>query len=339
MSLQNGIYEQVINQLLSIEIHEAKDRKIIDMKKMDPEESSQILASYFQEVVRRALSYVPSNKERLQKQIDICNQLIHSLEQMLPAEDLDEYVIQPDNQLLWEVKEKVDHGLPHIHSAPSVRPLTSISQSSLFTGSLHEPSLVSEFKKEIQTSDQIDILVSFVKWSGIRLILDDLREFTNDKKLRVITTSYMGATDYKAIEELSKLPNTEIKVSYDTKRTRLHAKAYIFHRRSGFTTAYIGSSNLSNAAVSSGLEWNVKATEKDSKGVVNKCKGTFETYWNDKEFMYFTPDNGQQLKQALIAERRGDYGHEDSFTFEVEPYAFQKEILEELEAERKIHQK
>ena len=216
------------------------------------------------------------------------------------------------------------------------RPLTSIAFSSLFTGKKGEPTLVSELKREIRTSERIDLLISFVKYSGIRLILEDLEAFTQHNKLRIITTSYMGASDFKAIERLSRLPNTEVKVTFDTERTRLHAKAYYFERQTGFSTAYVGSSNLSRAAISSGLEWNVKISEYTSPDVMNKFQGIFDSYWNDNEFVTFDPDNvilSDQLKEALKPKTESMHLQ----YFDIKPYPYQREILEELKSERVLY--
>ena len=62
--------------------------------------------------------------------------------------------------------------------------------------------MLSELKREIVTSDTIDLLVSFIKWSAIRPLLPELTEFTKREgtRLRVIATTYTQATDYKAIE-------------------------------------------------------------------------------------------------------------------------------------------
>lgn len=146
----------------------------------------------------------------------------------------------------------------------------------------------------------------------------------------------MGATDIKSIEELSKLPNTEIKVSYDTKRTRLHAKTYIFYRETGFTTAYVGSSNLSNAAMTSGCEWNIKATAQDLPDTVKKISATFESYWNSDEFEYYKEEQHDKLRDAILDERGGTGGEGVAYFFDVAPYPYQKEILEKVQAEREI---
>src|SRR5690554_7692150 len=103
-------------------------------------------------------------------------------------------------------------------------PETRLIQSALFVGGNEGLSLDSELKKEILSADRVDLLVSFIKWKAIVILREAFREFTQrGGKLRVITTTYMGATEAKAIEELYHLPNTEIKISYNNTNERLHA--------------------------------------------------------------------------------------------------------------------
>jgi HKD family nuclease len=149
----------------------------------------------------------------------------------------------------------------------------------------------------------------------------------------------MGATDPKAIEALSGLRNTEIRVSYDTKRTRLHAKAYLFHRETGFGSAYVGSANLSNAALSEGLEWTTKISHYELPYLWNKIAGTFETYWQDDEFQPYQGNAPERLRQAIRRERAAAAEPDFAVTFDLRPYPFQEEILDVLAAEREIQEK
>ena len=222
---------------------------------------------------------------------------------------------------------------------PLSRPDTPLTNAALFTGTASDLTLESELKKEIQTADSIDILCSFIRWGGLRLLLPYLKEATADgKKLRLITTSYLGATDLKAVDELQKLPNTELLVSYDTERTRLHAKSYIFHRDNGFGTAYIGSSNISAPALTSGLEWNLKISQFESPYLWDKVCATFETYQNTPEFSRYDESSREKLARALTHEAGGDREENNAMVFmDVSPYPYQEEILDKIRAEREIH--
>ncbi|MBN8046962.1 DUF3427 domain-containing protein [Paraclostridium bifermentans] len=333
MKIKKGIYEQVISNKIHEELKIMEDEINIFKEEIEKEEAKVILSKYLQEVTKKSLNLI-KNKD-INKQIEVCNQIINYLSEQVEDKEIKENNIHKDGEILLSVEEKINKSKIKNNN---IRPLTPISQSYLFTNSNNEPDLISELKREILSSDNIDILVSFIRWSGLRLIKDELIEHTQTKKLRIITTSYMGASEFKAIKFLSELPNTEVKISYDTQRTRLHAKSYMFHRNTGFTTAYIGSSNISKDAMTTGLEWNMKVSEKDSKNIVDKFKATFESYFNDEEFKTFTEEDEEKLKTELKKARVSELKNEnnDIVNIDVRPYHYQQEILDTLSVERDV---
>jgi HKD family nuclease len=225
---------------------------------------------------------------------------------------------------------------------PPQRTLLAFSTSTILTRARGEPALGHELAREVATAERIDALVSFVTVGGVRALREPLEQHAAaGRPFRLLTTTYTGATEAAAIEMLARLPGAQVRVSYDARRTRLHAKAWLFSRLSGLDTAYVGSANLSQAALFGGHEWTVKASAADLPAVVEKFRGTFETLWNDPEFEAFDParsDDCARLRAALAHEKGG--GHRDtevSAFFTLMPYPFQLEILERLHAERTLH--
>ncbi len=340
--LQSGVYEQIINIVIEkyITSEEGKQLYYFGTDNIDAEEAAKLLSRYVTDISEQCLHLLKDSGGDLAEQINLVNRIIGLLGSEAErsagcGEEIKKQFVSDKGELLIAVAAKKNNICGNNKLSKIERPVSSLAQSSLFTGAVNEPSMFMELKKEILSADRVDMLVSFIKWSGLRLIYDELYEFTKRGRLRVITTSYMGATDVKAVEMLRELSNTEIKVSYETKRTRLHAKSYVFYRNSGFTTAYVGSSNLSNAAISSGLEWNVKVASKDLPYIVKKVEATFEAYWNDKEFQCYQKKDRDSLVRALQAERHAET-QDSIFSFDIRPYDYQKEILDKLEAERNI---
>src|SRR5690606_11541282 len=279
------------------------------------------------------------DKDRPLKQIELSNKIIKLLIKELNNVELTDNLIETEGRILQAIFSKQNFPFSNLADRlKEITPYTRLSQSELFTGNNVGISLESELRKEILSSDEICWLVSFIKFSGIRIFKKELEEFTGSgKKLKIITTSYMGATEVKAIEYLSSLPNTEIKVSYNSEHERLHAKAYLFLRNSGFNTGYIGSSNISRSALTNGLEWNLKVTTREIGHIIDKFQKTFDTYWEDPEFENYTKGiDREKLNCAL--KRESSYGTNQIITFfDLKPYPYQEEILSKLQAEREVH--
>jgi superfamily II DNA or RNA helicase len=337
--LELGLYEQLINKLIYNKL-ESSDESIFYIKRttLDKEEAARYLSLYLGETIKFALNEIKDDGKTI-KQVELSNKIIQLLISELPHVNLSENLIENEGKLLEAIFSKLDSPFSDFERRiKEITPYTRLSQSELFTGNNVGISLESEIKKEILSSDEICWLVSFIKFSGIRIFKEELEEFTNSgKKLKIITTSYMGATDVKAVEFLSNLKNTEVKISYNADHERLHAKAYLFKRNSGFDTGYIGSSNLSRSALTNGLEWNLKVTSKEIGHIIDKFKKTFETYWVDKEFEKYEPGKDQQKLSVALKTQRYSSSQGITTFFDLKPFPYQEEILENLKSERLVH--
>ena len=278
--LERGLYEKTIGTDLRRELDAEDDKLVSQTERLDHADAARVLAAYAEGAVKQALDSIEGDDAPV-RQARLVNSLIDNLASQLKDSDsrLSDLIEGERVDLSRTKPEQLLSLVPRQNASVAeqkkglVRPLTSVAQTSLFTGAAHEPQLFSELRREIASADEILMLVSFVKWSGLRLLMDALQEFADrGGRIRVITTTYMGATDPKAVSALAALPGASVRVSYDTKRTRLHAKAYVFRRKTGYTTAYVGSSNLTNPAMTSGLEWNLKISRADEADALDKIE-------------------------------------------------------------------
>ena len=338
---QIGIYEQLITQLVASRLN--RDRFYVGERTLEAAEASVWLSRFLSGIIEHAVGLIPNEDNRLEQQIELANQLLLWLKKQLNDDEFfNENLLDSQGKILtalYELENPVAADLKKY--VEDIFPLTGLTQSELFCGSNAGLSLETELKREILSSDKIYWLVSFIKWTGIRIFRKELEEFTRSgRQLKVITTSYMGATDAKAVEFLATLPNTEIKLSYNTQRERLHAKSYLFIRNTGFDTGYIGSSNLSQSALTSGLEWNLKITAQEIPHILKKSLSTFETYWASNDFEVFDGEIESKTKlTAALREARGGYADTTTYFFDLKPFPHQHEILEQLSVERDLHQR
>lgn len=296
---------------------------------LDPSDAPRALARLLHVRLAHALASFPTSRDdALDRQVTLANRVLELLRSEAPESGAarDDHIAKPGRRLLAISEPAVGLGRPSVPMRPEI-PLAS---SDLLVNGRHDVSLGPEVKREIASADRVDLLCSFLKWSGFRLVEPELAALTRRAPgaLRVLTTAYMGATDRRALDELEAL-GANVRVSYDTTRTRLHAKAWLFHRDSGFSTACVGSSNLSAAAMLDGLEWNVRLSQIDNAPILEKFRTTFEQYWDDSEFRAY---RAEEFDRAIAVQARERTRH--FFVVDVEPRPHQREILDDLAHER-----
>ena len=284
-----------------------------------------LLSQHLNKLIERALTD-QSEKNR----VELANELIQIIEKNTRGR-----VVQQSDFVTNTRLKELAQGVQAHADTQTRRPGIPLSSSELLTNASNDYRIGYELKREIESADRIDILVAFVKWSGLRLVREALQDFVaRGGKLRVITTTYMKATERQAIDELIQI-GAKIKISYDTRRTRLHAKAWLLHRETGFSTAFVGSSNLSAAAHLDGLEWNVRLSKMDAGRIIDKVEAAFGSYWEDVEFESY--DGSPECRDRFDTAVKEEPSPGRITSLEVHPYPFQQEILDKLDAERTVH--
>ena len=322
MKLIEGTYENLITDGLKREMLTSSEKGLIcKQEDIDGAESPNMLTEHLSRIIRNRLS---DENLTTEERAAFANRLIDFL-----GEEKEEKVVD-GKQMLAAVVSRQEEARLKATNSTLVRPLTGFRVSNLFTGGQSHVSLSSEIERDIESADSICMIVSFLKLSGVNLIYDHLKRFCSNPqhRLRIITTTYCGVTDAKAVERLASLPNTEIRISYNTQIECLHAKSYIFERNSGFSTAYIGSSNLSKSAQTDGLEWNIRVTNVENPHIINAALATFDIYWNSHNFEDFREGGIEKLYKELQKVREPKLATDVLAKYTILPH--QKQILDKL---------
>lgn len=210
----------------------------------------------------------------------------------------------------------------------------------------HNDHLYKRIQQSIHTATSIDIIVSFLMESGVKLLQKDL-ESIKDKNIpiRILTGNYLNITQPSALYLLKDILGDKVDLRFynDTKRS-FHAKAYIFENNEE-GEIFIGSSNLSKSALTSGIEWNYRIDKKTSEDDYNYFKSMFEDLFlnesiivNDEELERYSKAWKRPKVFAQIEEKKEkinySYDEENKVTSLFEPRGAQIEALYELKKTR-----
>ncbi len=326
---KSGLYESLLTESLRRELDSVDSNELVVQKRnLHPAEAGDRLALHLGKVIISALSSV-NDKNRVEVGVKLARELIERIDHTVSKAEVSEDQILASKEVLTAIFRLNPDGSPLELSEP----LTPLLDTTLLTNARGEPRVGAQILTEIESADRIDVIMAFVRRSGIRPFLEKLRQHCErcpiTPSLRILTTTYTGSTELEALNMLQDL-GADIKVSYDTSLTRLHAKAWHFHRDSGASTAYIGSSNLTYSAQESGIEWNVRVSGLRNPDVIRKMVSMFDAYWEGGDFRVF--DAEEFARETETTQNTGPTIILSPIELRLEP--FQERLLEQITVAR-----
>jgi len=230
-----GIYEQLVTSDLDHRLRRV-DPALVDRDALDAADGHEALARHIARLVRRVLRATGGDgPDALARQVDLTNQITRAIAELAPESVDDDDLVADSRDLLLALAALGPTPAP-VRFPP--RPEVPLTASALLVNGRGQPRIGTEVQRELASADNVDLLCAFVRWAGVRVLDSHLEGLIRrGGRLRVLTTTYIGATERKALDRLVTM-GAQVKVSYETHTTRLHAKAWLFHRRTGFSTAY-----------------------------------------------------------------------------------------------------
>jgi len=318
-AFDRGLYEVLITEALDTQLSRLDDSLQAVRSGLRGAEAADRIGLHLARVVGRAIAAI-DERERTAVGIDLARRLIDMIHDMPAAGDLGAERPAKAGEMLQSIIGRLPDGRPESILAP----LIPLLDTTLLTNAPGEPRVGHQIGAEIHSADRVDVVMAFIRRSGITPLLEALRAHCGaSRTLRVLTTTYTGSTEARALDELQDA-GADIRVSFDTDNTRLHAKAWLFHRQSGFSTAYIGSSNLTHSAQISGLEWNVRVSAARNPDVIDKVAAVFESYWQHPDFRPYDPVEFRARTESGADARTSIF----LSPTELRPEPFQQRLLE-----------
>ena len=221
-----GLYEVLITEAIAAELERLDTGLQARRENLRAAEAGDRIALHLGRVIRRVIENWPDG-QRVELGVALTRRLIDEIGQGIEPSAFAAEAPSAPGEVLRAVLARRPDG----SEEPIPTPLIPLLDTTLLTNAPGEPRVGNQLLTEIDSADRIDVVMAFIRRSGIAPLVDALRRHCEaGRPLRVLTTTYTGSTEGRALEVLRDL-GAEVQVSYDTSGTRLHAKAWLFHRR------------------------------------------------------------------------------------------------------------